>query len=246
MNATVRAIDDDPVLGRYLVHYNTNRMRLLVQVGVIYAICTLVITLATAGLEGTWVNIVVPLLYALVAMPLIWYVAHLWNREVILFEKGFTFRQGSVVAAFPYENIVSTRTTLERIRYFGIVPRQRTVYDMTSDQGDQMRINDVYIRPLELVDTLERAILKARKPLLARQLARGEQVSFGSVALNAQGVVDVRDGRALPWGALRSVQVAAGALRIADDAGEWAAFPLEGIESVVILLALLKERETAP
>lgn len=239
MTAPIRAIDDDPVLGRYLVHFTTDRLRLLMQAGVIYALSAVVINVATFSLEGTLVNIVVPLLYAGVALPLIWAIAHLWNREVILFERGFTFRQGSVVAAFPYINIVAIDVTLQRVLYFGLIPYQRTLGLLTSDQGDVMRIDGVFKDARKLITALERSVIRARQPLIAEQLAQGGHVAFGSLTLTRAGI-QTEDGRTLPWNELQGVRVETDGIVLISGSDVWGRFHERELHSTALLVTVLK------
>jgi hypothetical protein len=241
MTTPLRVIDDDVVFGRYIAHFVTHRLRLLIQAGVIYGVAAIVINLATFSLEGTLVNIVVPLMYALVAMPLIWYLAHLWNREVILYERGFTYRQGSVVAAFPYENIVRMRVVVENIAYFGVIPRQKITADLESDNGDKMHLNQTLKDARKLVETLERAVVKARKPLIQRQIEQGSPASFGMLTLKENGI-ETDDGRTLAWNELNGVRVQDMAIQLVSGSEVWGSFPLAEIDAAALLLVVLKER----
>ncbi len=244
MTTPIRPIEDDAVFGRYIAHFTTHRIRLLIQVGAIYAIAALIINIATFNLEGTLVNVVVPLLYALIAMPLIWYLAHLWNREVILYERGFTYRQGSVTAAFPYENIVRIHIVVESIAYFGFIPRQRIMADLESDSGDKMHLNQVFAKARKLVEALERAIIKARKPVIQRQIESGTPASFGALTLKKNGI-ETTDGRTLAWSELSGVRVQDMAIQLVSGAEVWGSFPLADVDAAALLLVVLKERTSA-
>lgn len=238
----IRAIEDDPVLGRYRVHFTMARLRLLLQAGAIYIVSVLIVNIATASLTGTLVNIVVPLLYALIAMPLIWSIAHVWNREVILFERGFTYRQGSVVAAFPYENIVSIRVVSEQVRYFGFLPIQRVRCHMTADQGDEMTITEQYADARKLADALERAITAARKPIVLEMLQRGDLVPFGDMlALDRTRIVDVPTGDALPWTDVIGAAPSGADIRIEAQDGLWRSVPASHIANLLLFITLVRQ-----
>ncbi|XWX03376.1 DUF6585 family protein [Aggregatilineales bacterium SYSU G02658] len=239
--AAERAIDDDPVLGRYVMHFTSHRLRLLLQAGAIYAVSAVIITLATFNLEGTLVDVVVPLLYALVAMPLMWAVAHLWNREVIVFEHGFTYRQGSVVAAFPFLLIARVDVQIETLRLFGLLPYERVLGQLQSEQGDQIRIDWVFKDGRKLLDLLERGVLRDRLPLLQAQLAQGQEVSFGALTLTPDGLRD-QDGRALPWAEFIRARVERDSVVIISGSDVWGRYPERDLHSEALLVLLLKER----
>jgi hypothetical protein len=239
--ASERAIDDDPVLGRYVIHFTSHRLRLLLQAGAIYAVSALIITLATFNLEGTLVDVIVPLIYALIAMPLIWTVAHLWNREVIVFERGFTYRQGSVVAAFPFLMIARVDVQIETLRLFGLLPYERVLGQLQSEQGDQIHINWVFKDGRKLLDLLERGVLRDRLPLLQTQLAHGQEVSFGALTLTPDGLRD-QDGRTLPWSEFTRARVERDSIVIISGSDVWGRFADADLHSEALLVLLLKER----
>lgn len=236
-----RVIDDDPVFGRYVVHFTAHRLKLLLQAGAIYAASALVINLATWNLEGTLVNVVVPLLYALVAMPLLWAVAHLWNREVIVFERGFTYRQGSVVAAFPFLSIARVDVQIELVRLFGLIPYERVVGRLQSEQGDLIRIDGVFKDSRKLLDVLERGILRERLPLLRAQLANGQEANFGALTLTRDGLRD-HDGRTLSWEAFTRAQVEKDSIVLLSGGEMWGRYHDRDLHSEALLILLLKER----
>jgi hypothetical protein len=246
MSETFRVIDDDPLLGKYIRHYTTNRMRLLVQAGVIYAIAVVVIQVVTASLENNVASIVVPILYTLVGLPLGWYLVHLWNREVILYERGFTYRQGSTIVLFLYLQIVSLRVKAERVVLFGIIPREVYECQLLSDQDDKMTLNNLYGNIGDLLQRIERAITQARRPVVQAQLERGERVPFGAgLWLTSDHLEDETTGEILAWTAYRGYRVEKGTLVITAQHGDWRTFILSQLENATLLVSVLKDRAKA-
>ena len=239
--ASERAIDDDPVLGRYVIHFTSHRLRLLLQAGAVYALSALIINVVTWNMEGTLVNIVVPLLYALIAISLVWAVAHLWNREVIVFEHGFTYRQGSVVAAFPFLMIARVDVQIETLRLFGLLPYERVLGQLQSEQGDLIRIDWVFKDSRRLLDLLERGILRDRLPVLQARLASGQEVDFGALTAAPQSLRD-QDGRTLPWEELSGVRAEKDSVVILSGGEVWGRYADRDLHSEALLVRLLKER----
>lgn len=236
-----RAIEDDPILGRYVAHFTAHRLKLLLQAGAIYAVSALIITFTTWDLEGTLVDVVVPLLYALVAMPLIWAVAHLWNREVIVFERGFTYRQGSVVAAFPFHMIAQVDVQITTLRLFGLIPYERVLGQLRSEQGDLIRVDGVFKDSRRLLELLERGILRDRLPVLQAQIDNRQEVEFGALTLTREGLRD-RDGRALSWEAFTRARVERDSIAIVSGHDVWGRYHDRDLHSEALLVRLLMER----
>ncbi len=230
------AVPDDPVLGACLAHYTTNRLRLLIQGGVIYALAVIGLQLLFWNTNAQLRAVLLPLVFALVATGVYWYMAHLWNREVILYALGFTYRRGSQVGAFRYEQIVGLRVRAEQVSLAGFFRRE--VYDckMTTDQDEHLHLNNLYGNVGKLVLKLEKAITEARVPVVKAQLARGERVPFGVIELSEQGLE--ANGDTLLWASYVGYGVQGGKLEI----NGWQAFSLGEISHLLLLITLLKER----
>jgi hypothetical protein len=72
--------EDDPILGAFVAYFPSYRLRLLIRGAIFYAIPVLLLQVIFANVD----SILIPMLYALIALLVGWYVLHLWNREVIL------------------------------------------------------------------------------------------------------------------------------------------------------------------
>src|SRR5215207_5459331 len=100
-------IEPDPVLGAYIAHHPSNRLLLLIVGGIAYAIPVLLLQILFAQADKSTAAVVLISAYSIIALVIGWFILHHWNREVILYEHGFTYREGSSLRAFPYVTIVS-------------------------------------------------------------------------------------------------------------------------------------------
>jgi hypothetical protein len=173
-----------------------------------------------------------------------WYVLHIWNREVILFERGFSYREGSNTVYFVYTEVKSIRQRAERLRYFGGLWR-RTVYRITvrTVRDEVITLTNVYKRIDELGIRLEAAYNNTRRPVVERLLRQGEVVKFGEhLGLNAEGFV--AGERTLTWATFAGYKAQGGRLIVLKQGGdEWARVPLEEIDNVTLLLDLVKAHQ---
>lgn len=243
-----RLFDDDPILGAYRAHYPSHRLRLLLIGGFAYAVPVIIITLLTLRAEGVLVNIVVPLIYAALALGVFWYMAHYWNKEVILYTRGFIFREGSREVRLLYARMMRVRVQAERVRLFGVWRYDRYRYEFTSQDDEHIVLTNLYRDIARLGERLEIGMAEARLPLLRQQLARAERIVFSpDFALSGQGI---ECGETLiPWQAYQTVKIAQGALSLqyATETGTASAqVALETLDNLRLLLALLKERTPTP
>ncbi len=111
----MQVIDPDPLLGEALDHFPSNRLRPLITAGVVIAPVALLLGLTTAQVEAWWGPLVTVVGVALVVLVAGWYVLHGWNREIILYERGFSYREGSQTIFMRYDEIAAVRLRAERL-----------------------------------------------------------------------------------------------------------------------------------
>jgi hypothetical protein len=239
-------LEDDPVLGPALANYPSNRARLLLigaaVLGVIWFVITVVLLPVEAGVAAT---ITISVL-GLVTLVIGWYISHLWNREVVLYKQGFSYREGSFIAYIRYDDVASLRQRAERVSYFGGLVR-RTIYRsiLKTAQDETIILNNVYKRMDELGVRLEQQIYAVLRPVIVRALAKGESVPFAdTLTLNAQGLHD--SDRHLAWPDFGGYKIQSGRLLLFTQSGEtWFSAPLAEVDNITVLLDLLKQREPA-
>lgn len=238
-----------PTLGAYLSHHPARREILLLRAAFLYGVPVMTLQLLFINDDSLLTGILLISGYALLALVVGWYVLHLWNREVVLYERGFTYREGSRDASFPYETIVELYIRAERLSYFGIWTRDK--YDLTLITGmdETMHITNLYSDVAQLVDRLERLIARDRLPLVREQLQQGERVAFGEHVQLSENALTV-NGETLPREQFGGYRVQGGQLRFlqqidTDPNREWARVAAVDISQPVLLLSLLRQW-TAP
>jgi hypothetical protein len=232
----------DPSLGKYLSHHPSRRMMLLIRGAIFYAIPAWILQLLTVNLDDQTAALFLPFSFAAIGGAVGWYVLHLWNREVVLYERGFSYRQGSVTAYFRYENIVTLKQSIETQSILGLFPRTVYNYTLISDLDETLQINNLYSNTEKLTRSLDALIATARLPIIRQQMASGQAVPFAEdFKLSREGIM--QGEHELFWQELKAYKLQAGRLVLqSSDNPEWAALPLRDINNPPLLLALLKER----
>lgn len=234
--------DADPVLGKYLSHHPSRRMMLLLQGAVFYAIPTAILQLLTLNLDDATAAIFLPVTFALIAAAIAWYILHFWNREIVLYEKGFSYQRGSVTAFFRYENIVVLRQSIEKQSFFGIFSRTVYNYELITDLDEHLAINNLYAHTEKLTRSLDALIARDRLPHIRQLISSGQTANFREgFKLNREGILEGE--RELFWHEFSAYRIQGGRLILqSKDNPEWASLPLKEINNPPLLLALLKER----
>jgi hypothetical protein len=201
-----------------------------------------VLGLTTAQVTEWWGPVITVILMAIVVLALGWYVLHGWNREIILYERGFSYREGSNTVFFRYNEVASIRLRAERLAYFGGLLR-RNIYrfTVTTTEEERFTITNLYLRAAELGTKLTEQINRVLQPLIAQKIANGEAVAFGdTLTLKVDGLHEA--GRALSWDDYGGYQVGGHRLALLDRTGAiWYMLPLPEVDNITLLVELLRE-----
>ncbi len=240
----MEGINPDPILGAAVANFPSDRLRPLIIAGAVIAPVALALGLTTAQVTDWWGPVVTVVLTAAVVLALGWYVLHVWNREIILYERGFSYREGSKTVFIRYDEIASIRLRAERLAYFGGLLR-RDVYrfTVTTTEAERFSITNLYRRAAELGTRLNEQIDRALGPKIARQLADGGSVVFGdALSVNAQGLRE--NGRDLAWLDYGGYRIGGRRLALLDaGGGVWLALPLAEVDNITLLLEVLREKQ---
>jgi len=233
--------EDDPILGKFIVHAPIRRAILLIRAGIIYAVVTTVLQIAFASFENTAAIFVLMTSFSLLSFGLGWYVLHLWNREVVLYERGFTYREGSQVTSIQYSEIVAIRQRAERIMFFGVMPRDIYEYTLLTKEDELIKLSNLY-RGIDAVGPrLNAAIQKARRPIVDHLLSNGETLVFHD-HLNMTSTGLIQAEQTLTWESIDNYRTVAGQLVIFNQPDKaWFTGRLEEIDNLTLLITLLRD-----
>lgn len=235
-------IPDDPVLGKGIANYPSDRRRLLLIAGVIGGVVAVVLNFTVATIPDWWGPALTIIAMAATTLILGWYVLHLWNREIVLYERGFSYREGADVVFFLYAEVRGIRLRAERLAYFGGLLR-RTVYSatLTTRTGETIRLTHDYRRIADLSARMADVVQKEAGAALSGRLERGETVPFGDqLAMTREGLI--HGDQRLAWTAFGGNRIAERKLMIFNDQAKlWAAVPLTELENPQVLIDVLRQ-----
>lgn len=235
-------IEDDPVLGKAIANYPSNRARLLVIDAAILGVVWFVVTVALLNVEAGLAAVITIVVIGFATAVAGWYTAHLWNREVILYERGFSYREGSHVAYLLYAEVQTLRLHAERLSYFGGLLR-RTVhqYVVTTSSDEVIRLTNLYKRIDELGTRLEELARPFLRVRLEETLASGRGLAFSkTLEMDQAGLHE--GGRDLPWADFGGYRIENGRLLLLQGDEVWLSVPLGDVYNITLLLGYLRQR----
>lgn len=236
---------DDPVLGAIIANFPSDRGRPLLIGGAVCAAAAVLLNFTLAANGTWWGQAITVIVMAALALGVGWYLLHIWNREIVLYERGFSYREGSNTIFFLYAEVKSLRQRAEQLAYFWGLFR-RIVYTITviTTSNETLVIHNFYKRMDELGARLEKQVNEALRPSVMRRLSVGETVAFADT-LRLDGLGLHVDGQRIGWEAFGGYTIQNRQLQLLDRNGAVAAaIPLADLENVTLLLDILREQKS--
>lgn len=248
-------IAEHPQLGKPLDNFPSRRLKIMVTAWSILISISVLINVGTWNIQADWLGLVIVPFTGILALGLGWWVLGWWNREVILYEHGFTYREGSQDVPFIYAEVRAILLRAEELAFFGGLLRQ-IVYEVTviTRANDQMRVTLWHYRR---ADDFGSQLMAQVYPLLRARiqatLQQGESVSFGGgLSLTQAGLYvsqSVLQGATedahLAWADYGGLSVKNRQLQLLNhERRVWFALPLQEIENLLLLRELLKQYQT--
>ena len=247
-------IPEHEVLGKPIDNFPSRRLAVLGLGWSILIGVSLLINGALWNVEAEWIGPIVVGGIGTLAWYIGWRILHVWNREVILYERGFTYREGSRDVPFLYGEVRAMRLRVEEQSAFGGILK-RTVYlmQLTTYVGDQMKIGNLYRRVGDLTDKLTMLINTPLREAIHERLLAGEEepfaeylfVSNSGLRVDATILESASEDARLAWSDFGGYEVKNRQLLLRQDNEVWFAVPLTEVDNLIVLLEILRQYEQA-
>jgi len=235
------------LLGDVIGNHPSDRLRPLIVAGVVIGGGGLLVSFTIGQIPADWSPPLALLIMAALTALVGWYLLHGWNREIILYERGFTYREGSKFIDFLYNEIESLRLRAEKVSAFsGLLKYTRTRVTATTIRGEQFLITNLYRRAAELGARLQERVYRELRPKIAQMLIDGDIIRFSdTLRLDQHGLHE--SGRDLLWQHYGGYRVGARQLSLLDNTGAvWHTEALWEYDNLPILIDLLKSQTGEP
>jgi hypothetical protein len=248
-------IEPHPVLGEHQDNFPSRRWPPLVIAWSFLIGISLVWNIATWNIDTSDYGPFIAAVFGVIALGVGWWVMHLWNREVIFYKHGFTYREGSKDVPFRYDELETIRLRAERLAYFGGL-FHRDIYRITlkTVAGDVIRLNNIYQRIHQLGDGLNQVVCDRRRGDIQDALLNSEsvpfadelQVSYAGITVDASALDSATDDAHLPWNDFRGYKIAHRQIHLLTADGRvWYSLPLAKVDNLLLLVELLKDRQAS-
>ncbi|MEL6151359.1 MAG: DUF6585 family protein [Chloroflexota bacterium] len=249
-------IPTDPLLGKPVDNFPGRRLRALLIGWPIFIATSLLFNYAFIDVNAFWVAPLVVVTVGFIGLIIGWWVLHQWNREVILYEYGFSYREGSENVPFQYTEVAAIRLRAEQVTYFFGVFR-RVIYriHIRMVNGDRIRLDNTYSRVEKMSDEISKQVYTLLRPVYRAKLNEGEPITFADdLYMTADGLHVSPDAVEnappddlfLPWEQSGGYRVASGNLNLLrSDGAVWFVLPLREIDNLVLLLEFVREKQRA-
>jgi len=227
----------DALLGEFVAHYPVNRVRLSITGAILYAVPVLFLQAFFFTIEDVSASIFIVMAYAIIGLAVAWYLAHNWNREVVLYSQGFSYREGGYTGMFLYAQIVTANQRAERVRILGFITRNIYEYTFVTDEDETLMLNQRYQNILRLGDSLMQRIIQARLPIVQERQLRGETQFFGAMQINKEGIRN--DSGFMTWEDFTGLKVAGGKIILQSTTGATLENAIQDIDNAMLFVAYL-------
>lgn len=241
-NTPETLLKPDSILGQVIANYPSDRLRWVLIFWSLLAVSGFTVSATIGNLPYDWAPIAAMLIMAALTMLISWRALHSWNREIVLYEYGFSYREGGAEIQFIYAEITSIRLKAEQRSYFGgIFKRNFYRFTVFTINAETFVITNLYRRTSELGAKLQERVNRELRPTIARRLAVGDAVLFSdTLRLSETGLHE--SGRDLAWDQYGGYQLGGGNLSLFTvDKSLWFSLPLPEFDNITILLDLLKD-----
>lgn len=171
--------------------------------------------------------------------------ARMQGRELRLFEHGLVnVGVGKQTPAAIRWDEASVLQDITRHVRNGATAHVTYLYKLSCPSGTQTAISGIdggiggIERPREWGTEIQRAVTSAQLPGAVAALERGEDLSFGDITVNRDGIS--ARGKSVPWGQLQEIQVKDGYVSL-KQAGQWRSLsttPVKNIANYFVFEAL--------
>jgi hypothetical protein len=164
---------------------------------------------------------ILPLILGIIFVPLgLWILIQAflnWKTSAVLYENGFAYLDRQGLRQIKWADIESVKQNI--VKYYRYGRHVRTTYLYTIQLNDKGRIT--IDNKFPNVETLGKAITdgaaKALFPAYMTALKSGQRVTFGPLALDAQGLYS--GNKSLTWQEIKAVKINKGIISVRKEGG---------------------------
>lgn len=165
-----------------------------------------------------------------------------WNKGVVVYDKGFAYRDRKGVQNWTWEEIHSLNAAVTRHYTNGIYTGTTHQYTLLNRNGGKLVFSDALTKVEDLAAVIEQAIFPRLYAQAAEQYNSGQAISFGPAEIRKSGITIGK--KTYPWPEVGQVSMERGFLRVSKKDGGWfsgASAPASAIPNLRVLLSIIDQ-----
>jgi hypothetical protein len=165
-----------------------------------------------------------------------------WNKGIVVFERGFAYRDRKGFQIWQWEEIVSLTSAITRHYTNGIYTGTTHRYTLFNCQNVRLVLTDSFSKVEQLAQEIDENIFPILYGSAASQFNTGQALVFGPVVISKAGIVIGR--KTYPWTDVREVSIQRGILKVSRKEGGWfrgARTAAALIPNLSVLLAIIHQ-----
>ena len=165
-----------------------------------------------------------------------------WNKGVMVYERGFAYRDRKGIQTWRWDNVVSITAAITRHYTNGIYTGTTHVYTLFNNQNEKVVLNDSFKAIEGLAAVIENGVYPILYERAAQAYNTGQTLTFGPVAINKGGIVIGKKN--YPWVDVKQVSIQNGFVKVSKKDGGWfsgASASAAVIPNLKVLLAIINQ-----
>jgi hypothetical protein len=186
--------------------------------------------------------LIIAIILFLLGLVVAWSAYNNRAKGVLVYERGFAYRDRKGVQAWRWEDMVSLTSAVIRHYTNGIYTGTTHAYTLYNRQNVRLVLNDVFAKVEELAKVVEQNIFPLLYAQVSAQYNGGQTVVFGPVSISKTGIQIFK--KTYPWAEVKEVSIQKGILRVSKKDGGWfsgASASVSGIPNLRVLLSIIDQ-----
>ncbi len=165
-----------------------------------------------------------------------------WNKAVVVYERGFAYRDRKGIRIWRWEDVVSMTSAITRHYHSGIYTGTTHIYTLHNRKNRRLVLSDSMRKVEELAKNIDEGIFPLLYARAADGYNAGQVIAFGPVTINTAGISIGR--KTYPWPDVKEVSIRKGILKVSRKDGSWfsgASALAATIPNLRVLLAIIHQ-----
>ncbi|HEY4384947.1 MAG TPA: DUF6585 family protein [Ktedonobacteraceae bacterium] len=230
-------------LGAFHKSYKVNIFNSIVGIVVSVAVGFFFVVAAfgSGDSEAMAVELVLALIFFILAAFLIYAFVKASGRQIHLFQQGLVIEQRDQIQVFPWNQAAEVWQSIVRRYRYGIYVGTSYKYTLRRVDGYQIKLNNMTKGIEELGAAVSKGVTQELVPRAMYSIRSGQTLTFAQFSINQQGIGNGHEF--IPWLQVEAVNVNRGRLSV-KRAGKflnWSSAMVAGIPNFFVFLAVAEE-----